>query len=112
MIVNKTKIQGCAEGSGQEGERGKERKEEEENGEAIWQSGDQKEGKGRKKTEAEGGKQSKKDGNITRWPKIALDNHDKPKDGRKSGREDILKKKEVIAVEAKSKAKKSMKRSN
>ena len=44
--------------------------------------------------------------------KIALDNHDKPKDERKSGREDILKKKEVIAVEAKSKAKKSMKRSN
>ena len=33
--------------------------------------------------------------------KIALDNHDKPKDERKSGREDILKKKEVIAVEAK-----------
>ena len=30
--------------------------------------------------------------------KIALDNHDKPKDERKSGREDILKKKEVIAV--------------
>ena len=28
MIVNKTKIQGCAEGSGQEGERGKEKKEE------------------------------------------------------------------------------------
>ena len=44
--------------------------------------------------------------------KIALDNHDKPKDERKSGREDILKEKEVIAVEAKSKAKKSMKRSN
>ena len=40
MIVNKTKIQGCAEGSGQEGERGKERKEEEENGDTIWQSGD------------------------------------------------------------------------
>ena len=40
MIVNKTKIQGCAEGSGQEGERGKERKEKEENEEAIWQSGD------------------------------------------------------------------------
>ena len=29
MIVLKAKIQGCAEGSGQEGERGKERKEEE-----------------------------------------------------------------------------------
>ena len=45
--------------------------------------------------------------------KIALDNHDKPKDERKSGREDILKKKEVIAVEAKRKwvEKKSMKRS-
>ena len=40
MIVNKTKIQGCAVGSGQEGERGKERTEKEENEEAIWQSGD------------------------------------------------------------------------
>ena len=112
MKVNNTKIQGCAEGSGQEGERGKERKEEEENGDTIWQSGDQKEGRGERKLKQKGGSKAKKDGNIAGWPKKALDNHDKPKDKRKSGREDILKKKEVIAVEAKSKAKKSMKRSN
>ena len=62
MIVNKTKIQGCAEGSGQEGERGKERKEKEENEEAIWQSGDQKEGRGERKLKQKGGSKAGKMG--------------------------------------------------
>ena len=52
MIVNKTKIQGCAVGSGQE----------EENEEAIWQSGDQKEGRGERKLKQKGGSKAGKMG--------------------------------------------------